>query len=314
MTPFSRAECRLWSRRGFTLIEMLVAIVISIILILALTQVISGASKSASSNNNSLLALSSANAALNLVVNDLRSLAASPQPSPVGAGGYEFLQVQPDPNTGNLNGTTPALLMLNACSAQDSISNANDLGLQPRAICYQMAYQDPINPSNTNPKAKVYGFYRTVQPSSTTFASFLGQSDLFATTGLWKSITAAALPSTSSFIVGNVVDFQLVFYACRLSSTGQLLTTPVPIYSTVSAGSGNAIHLTSSGYAISSTSANLDSAYTYDHGPVTYVDVTLVVLDNNGAVQLNDGVTTLAKAKTRYGHTLTRRVALPEPF
>jgi len=307
-------------RRGFTLVELLVAIAISAIIVLVLAAVTSGALKSSTTNNNSLIALSAANAALDLLANDLNSLAASGQPSPAGqtatAGPYEFLQARPDPNTGNLNGATPALLMLNAASAQDSISNSSDLGIQPRAICYQLAFQDPVNSSNTNTAAKIYGLYRTVQTGSATFANFLGQSDLYGTSSgsQWGKL-ATALPSTNSFIVGNVTDFQLVFYACRLSSTGQLLTVPVAVYSTALAGAGNSLHLTSTGYTISNTSANLDSAY--GHGPMVYADVTIVVLDSSGAVRLTSEAITPARltaAKTLYGHTLTRRVSLRQPF
>ena len=318
MTPSCRAKGHDETQQGFTLMELLVAIAISAIIVLVLAAVTSGALKSSTTNNNSLIALSAANAALDLLANDLNSLAASGQPSPAGqtatAGPYEFLQARPDPNTGNLNGATPALLMLNAASAQDSISNSSDLGIQPRAICYQLAFQDPVNSSNTNTAAKIYGLYRTVQTGSATFANFLGQSDLF--TAQWGTLSKT-LPATNSFIVGNVTDFQLVFYACRFSTTTptQLLTVPVAVYSTSLAGAGNAIHLTSTGYTISATSANLDSAY--GHGPMVYADVTIVVLDNNGAVQLTSEAITPARltaAKTLYGHTLTRRVSLRQPF
>lgn len=358
-----RVEFHRRTRRGFTLVELLVAIAISVIIVLALAAVTSGALKSSTTNNNSLLALSAANAALDLIANDLKSVATSGETAltgPAPAGGpfpttpYEFLQARPDgspvttPDT-KLNGTTPALLMMNTISAQDSISYPNDPGMQPRAVCYQIAFQDPINPSNNNTSAKVYGLYRTVEPSSTTFVNFLGTNDLYGTasSSQWYSIlSGSSFPASSSFIVGNVVDFQLVFYACPSilggAATGPMLTTPIKIYSTADSASVTTspnyhmpIHLTNMGtYILASTGSTTlpSSLYTASlqsgldtansgssgsitaHGPVQFVDVTITVLDNNGAVELGNGVISLATAKARYGHSLTRRIAIPEPF
>jgi type II secretory pathway pseudopilin PulG len=333
--------------------ELLVAIVISVIIVLVLAAVTSGAMKSSTTNNNSLLALSSANAALDLVANDLRSLATTGRSAltgPAPAGGtfptqpYEFLQARPDgpplaTADTKLNGTTPALLMLNTTSAQDSISYPADPGMQPRAVCYQIAFQDPINPANTNTSAKAFGLYRTVQPSSTTFANFMGTNGLYAP---WSSFfSGTSFPASASFIVSNVVDFQLVFYACPSvlggAGTGPMLTTPIKIYSTADAASVTTspnyqmpIRLTNMGTFImlaaptsastASLQSGLDTANSGTttlptaHGPVAYIDVTITVLDNNGAVELGSGAITLATAKTRYGHILTRRVAIPEPF
>ncbi len=335
--------------------ELLVAIVISVIIVLVLAAVTSGALKTSTTNNNSLLALSSANAALDLVANDLRSVATSGRMALTGsatAGSpfptvpYEFLQARPDgspvtiPDT-KLNGTTPALLMMNTTSAQDSISYPNDPGMQPRAVCYQIAFQDPINPSNATTSAKVFGLYRTVQPSSTTFANFLGTNDLYGTStgSQWCGVlSGASFPASASFIVGNVVDFQLVFYACpamNTTGTASLTNLPVKIYSTADSATVTTspnyhmpIHLTNMGTfilalgtlptstATASLQYGLDVATptSFPHGPVVYIDVTITVLDNNGAVELGSGAISLTEAKARYGHNLTRRVAIPEPF
>jgi len=164
----------------------------------------------------------------------------------------------------------------------------------------------------------------------------MGTNDLYGTssTSQWFSVlSGASFPASASFIVSNVVDFQLVFYACpAVSSTGtaSLTTTPVKIYSTADAASVTTspnyhlpIRLTNMGTFISTTAptsaltASLQNGIDVTntvHGPVVYADVTITVLDNNGAVQLGSGAITLAEAKARYGHNLTRRVTIPEPF
>ncbi len=257
---------------GFTLVEMLVACAVAMLLLVSLVGIVSQSLTVSRKTNSSLLAYNEAAAAIDLIANDLESLAASAQP-------FEYLQTAKE-DVSQAKGVT-RLLMLSV-SSQDNTA-ASEAG-HVRAISYRLVRQDPINDGGAN---NVYGLYRSAVSANATFRDFAGQADL-------ASPFAAVTVSLDDFVAGNIVDFQVLFYPAGNQAPANLVgdaALPVRI-----SGSGARIN-------------GSDSPT-----PLAWAEVTLTVLEENGIKLLDAGSLDMATVKQRYGHLLTRRVALRTPF
>jgi prepilin-type N-terminal cleavage/methylation domain-containing protein len=337
--------------RAFTLVELLVSMVVSALVLTLLVSVISRSMQITTHSLNTMAAYSSAAAAVDSIATDLASLAVTRQP-------YEYLQALPDPNFPataypNLlaNTSQPMLLILNVISPADSaISSPSpaqsppatpsypDSG-QPRAVCYRIAWQNPItangSPSaaSSNYNSYVFGLYRQVASSSDTFTYVLGTTDLYAAlfkpNPNWNSGYPATPPLNKDFIVGNIVDLQVAFYASPIA-TSATATTAYPAGSLIQPtviinAAPGATASTASPYQkvqIWGTQTSVNSASPpppalVGYGPVVSAEVSLTVIDGSAA-QLwgtgsGGGTTSPAALKQKYGHTFTRKVTLRSP-
>jgi hypothetical protein len=251
---------------------MLVACAVAMVLLVSLVGIVSQSLAVSRKTNSSLLAYNEAAAAIDLIANDLESLAASAQP-------FEYLQTAKE-DVSQAKGVA-RLLMLSAAS-QDNTAAA-DAG-QVRAISYRLLRQDPINDGGTN---SVYGLYRSAVSANATFRDFAGHADL-------SSAFGAVAVSLDDFVAGNIVDFQVLFYPAGSQAPANL-------------GGGAALPVRISGSGAKVNGSNSPSA-------LAWAEVTLTVLEENGIKLLDAGSLDMATAKQRYGHLLTRRVALRTPF
>ena len=318
MTPSSPAfsPIPVGKARAFTLVELLVAVAVSAIVIGLLSNVSWRGLQISQRTSESMTAVNSAAAAIDLIACDLDSLASTRQ-------NYEFLQAQAAPAASN--GTQPMTLMLNACAAQDSgvpvvtagVSSYPNSG-HALAVCYRIFFQDPLNAMNGT--RKVLGLYRstamdtslsnpTATAASFAFVNFLGQTDLGVA---WDKYWKGTPPPVTDFVAPNVIDLQIAFYS-RLTYSG---TNPDPIYTGTTALNAPAAANTSSTFKTFRISGN---GYTVGPGSLstgqpTVAEISVTVLEAGGAALWGDGSGTGAAApdalRRKYGHTLTRRVQL----
>jgi prepilin-type N-terminal cleavage/methylation domain-containing protein len=269
--------CGSASSRGFTLVEVLTAATIGALLLALLAAIATQTLKSTKKTNASMTSVSAAGAAVDMLTNDLDSLAVTQQP-------YEYLQTQQV----TLSSTTlPSSKLLLVCISPTDYSST-EAG-QAHAVCYQLYNQDPISASNANP---IYGLYRSVYTAAKTFSTVLGQNDLSAVAGPWTGA-----PVLDDFVAGNVVDFSIAFY----TSTG---TSPANIVG----GSYKPVRISGNGAMIN------NAAYTA--GSLAWAEVSITVLEEAGAKVYNagSGPLTLEQVKLKFGHRLTRKMALRAPY
>ena len=302
--------------RAFTLVELLVAVAVSVIVIGMLSNVSWRGLQISQHTSESMTAVNSAAAAIDLIACDLDSLASTRQ-------NYEFLRAQAAPAA--YNGIQPMTLMLNAWAAQDSgipvvigsVSSYPNSG-QALAVCYRIVFQDPLNAMNGT--RKVLGLYRSTamdtslsNPNTTAasfaFANFLGQTDL----GLaWDNYWKGTLPPVTDFVAPNVIDLQLAFYS-SLTYSG---ANPTPSYTGTTALNAPAAGETSAAFKTFRISGNgyTVGAGSPSTGQPTVAEISVTVLEAGGAALWGDGSGTGAAVpdalRRKYGHTLTRRVQL----
>lgn len=227
MTPLFRDKMRTWQGGGallaFTLVEMLVACAVAMLLLVTLAGIVSQSLTVSKRTNNSLIAYNEAAVAVDLVANDLESLAVTAQP-------FEYLQTVKE-DVDDAQGVTRAFML--SVASQDNSTNV-DAG-QVRAITYRLLRQDPIKDGGAN---KIYGLYRSVVSAQDTFNSFSGKTDLATA----FSSVAAGL---DDFVAGNVVDFQIQFYPAGIQSAANVSGTTIqPVRL-----SGNGTRVNGSDYA-----------------------------------------------------------------
>ena len=174
---------------AFSLIELLVAVAVSMLLILLLLGIISPAMRMIRYTSDSLISLNAANAALGLITSDIESLA---------PGRQAYLQaIQVTNNIG-----TNSLIMLIATSPNDSQTNADS---QPRGVIYQLREQNPMNTSSSS--NRIWGLYRAVADSTNTFSGLLS-TNAATNAAAWTALQAAGT-GQANFIAGNIVDLQV---------------------------------------------------------------------------------------------------------
>lgn len=323
MIPLSPVErsglLAAWASRGFTIVEMLVSVAISVIMVVLLASVVSQAMLTARKSSNELQALNAASAAMDLIATDIDSLAVTRRP-------FEYLQALPEPAA--INGIKPIRLMLLASSAEEAAVSSTSSGVSSypnsgltSAICYQILYQDPL--SATAGSTKVFGLYRTVLSSTTTFnnvPALLGGTNEYA--AYWQGNPPANNPPNVlvDFVAENVVDLEVGIYASPMASGTNAPGAPVLLNAPSSAGSAyQQIQLTGTGSMVNGGAGSLPalvSPYTF-YGPASYAEVSITVLEDAGAklwgTGAGSGATSPANLKLKYGHTLTRRILLSSP-
>ncbi len=314
---------------AFTIIEMLVAIAISIVLVVLLAGIISQSMIISHKSASELGAENAAAAAMDLIAGDLSTIAATRQP-------YEYFQTFQDPTSGigptTAMSVSPARLLMLSSAAEDASTSSTESGLI-HGISYQIQYLDPL-PGGAKP---IFGLWRTVVSGSNTFNSgsafpgtiLLGSTNQFTT--FWSN---SIVPNVSSlnttpqsgirtdFVAANVVDLETTCYQPIITngivsgSASVISNTP---YKTGFPPGGVQFTGTNTwvGVVYNSNGTQKLGPSSYSYGYPAYVEVSVTVLEDEGAtlwaISSNSGKLTKTILKQMYGHTLTRKIVLPSP-
>ncbi|MCB1062034.1 MAG: prepilin-type N-terminal cleavage/methylation domain-containing protein [Verrucomicrobiae bacterium] len=174
--------------RGFTLLELLVSITVSIGLFALLYSILNLALTRWRNDTSGYLNNVEAQVALDSLAEDLRSIV-------IKQDGSEWLQVQPI-LVENL-GTLPWLMFLGRPMSDGSMDSSS-----PRAISYRLEKRDPFNSNEP-----FHALYRTVLSAEETIEK-LGSKNLYEE--IWRSRELDAV-GTDQFLASHVVGLELLF-------------------------------------------------------------------------------------------------------
>ncbi len=308
---------------GFTILELLVAIVISAILLALLSQILNHMIRTSIRNNDLFQAVSAGNGVLDLIVQDIDSLTAIQIPY-----NSEFLQTLPNPQL--TNGTQSMFLLLNSYAPLDSYSisgsyttASSDRG-QVRSILYGIAYQDPVK---ANGNAKLFGLYRTTVSAQATFTYMLGTSNLFSA---FSSLPSSAFesgmnplattytPIPNDLIADNVIDLEVSIFLSQYKASASSISYGPPILANAPANSTSTyqkVQLSPSGTSVSGTFVTgTTGANGFSSGSPAYLEISVTVLDESGARLWGNGSGTgalsPASLKAKYGRVFTRIIPI----
>lgn len=243
-------------RRGFTLLELLVAVTITsiiMVVLLSMTGVVADAWKN---GNNKIFTNAEARAGFNRLADDL-DCAVIRDTIP---GAEWFVATQNKGDFGSMpEPTNPTWLMFYTTPTDRDLKNAGNV----IATSYKIVPQDPIS---GKAEFQLYGLYRAfpagANPAQITFDSALGKPDLKA---FWGSRPEAS--DKDNFYISNIFDFSFTFWVSVTGADGKVQTIALP--------PGSEIRLTSENLIVGST--------TYPGGKLAAVDISMTILTQQGA-------------------------------
>ena len=307
-------------RRGFTLVETLVALVISVILISMISSMVLSSASATSAIHSRLAAFHDANLALDYLAQDFASLV----PANLKLG---TMSIYPEKVTGGQAGDTASsvwiMLLSHPASAQQTTASSGIYQNQGAisAVSYRLAYQDPVL---SNGPYKSFALYRSVVPLPPTSGAvapsrYLSQAnptdfhDFWLT--FWGTYSTNNNPPLSDYLLGDVVNIQVTLnYSYLANSTDTNLTlmsvqlqNPVDwTFSTSTAAPG-----ASTGFAGNDlvAAANVAGANPGANVPIS-IDVSLTILRAHGALMYQKGAWTLQQAIQQEGVTVSRNLPI----
>ncbi len=291
-TPVPRL--RKLGKRGFTLIEIMVATVIMIILTGLVIQITSEVLKVWNRSTGKLSANAQARIAMDLLTQDLETAV-------FGNENMQWLRAEQDTLVGPADSQTATVAMRLFSPALDRPSGPNDAG-DICAIAYKLDYRNPVTGSAAadDPDDRLFILYRLVVDPEETFTNLMGAAQLpdhEASTWGTQSIVGT---SGANYLVSNIVQFHVDFYVEDDGDNG----TPTKV-------SGNTI--------LGGTDSTVGAGAIVPAGlhfkkPLAYAEITLTVISDEGAQllqnvsRINQDVDSIIR---EHGEVFTRRVNFP---
>ena len=271
-------------RRGFTLMELMVAMAITTIIVTVLISVTSIAMDTWNRSRSELRASRQAKEMIDTMARDFEGLVIR-RNNP-----HEWL-------TANHTSSTPIGVQLQSTNASKlifftaatdryngEIGEAADLGGEVSCVAYKLDYKDPIGP--TGSAFKTFVLNRLLVNPNNTLNDLLGKSDLETAFSTHDS----KLSDQENFLCENVFQFSVTFHVQVTKSDGTSVTVPIALGSASGARTtksfkvnGTEIVCDATGGASGGTTV---TAAEIKAGRVTAVELSLTILTDFAIDQL----------------------------
>jgi prepilin-type N-terminal cleavage/methylation domain-containing protein len=296
------------SKRGFTLMELMVAMAITTIIVTVLVSITSIAIDTWNRSRAELRAARQAKAMVDTMARDFESLVTR------RGNENEWLSAEsPASAVGQkLESTNSAELIFFSGSTErynGEIGSANDAGGDVSCIGYKLLYDDPIKKGG---EFQTFILKRTLVNPDKTFKDLLGQKDLKTAFGTY----ANELDNIENFVCENVFQFTVTFLVEVTQGTGntaKVLTVPVTIGQGSSGQVTKSLKIKGTGIDTSAT----PNGVTNDElksGRIKAMEVSLTVISDAGIEQLRKrpfSGTQQAEFMAKNSYQYTKLVQLP---
>ena len=280
-------------KRGFTLMELMVAMAITTIIVTVLVSITSIAIDTWNRSRSELRAARQAKAMVDTMARDFEALVTRT------GNDNEWLYALSDAPEG---GSTNAATLVFFTAATDRYDgqigvDGTDLGGDVSCVGYKLEWKDPISAGGSS-KFKTYVLNRYLVDPKPTFDNLLGQPKLGDT---FLTSYGANLSQKENFVCENVFQFTVAFNVEVTSETGDIENKLVTI-----TPSGDSRKFTITGNGI--VTEPLDD--TLAGGRVTAVSISLSVLTDN-AVSLVDKKANDAEWLAKNTYQYSKLIQLP---
>lgn len=305
------------SRRGFTLLELMVAMAITALIVTVLVSITAIALDSWRRSRAQVRAARQAKAALETMARDFESLLVR------SGNAYQWLvaKVEPELQTGgelagpsdNPMPNAAQLVFFNCATDRynGNIGGADDLGGDVSAIGYRLIYRDPIldREGGGSGSFPVFALYRNLIDPKPAFEKLLGQKDLITA---YKPFQAKDY-EPENFVVENIFGLTVTFVVeYRDDKTpGVIKTQRVAIMQ--GSGSGATKEFVIAGDGLKITGGGESSNPALSSGRVIAVELAITVLSDFG---LQQAVKTKLPSKQiirEHGFQYAKTVIVPQP-
>ncbi len=269
------------AKRGFTLMELMVAMAITTIIVTVLVSITSIALDTWNRSRNELRASRQAKSMIDTMSRDFESL--------VSRRGNENEWLAAEAPTGDIGGnlkSTNAADLIFYTAVTDrydgQIGGTSDKGGDVSCVAYELGYRDPISGGASDFETFVLN-RKLVNPDQT-FAELLGKKDLKSAFSAFK----AQVSDPENFICENVFQFSLTFHVQVTETTGSTTTVKdVPITVGKSSSGNNASKFIVKGTGIvTDGTANGSTADQIAAGRLTALEISVTVISDFGIDQL----------------------------
>ena len=293
-------------KRGFTLMELMVAMAITTIIVTVLVSITSIALDTWNRSRSELRASRQAKSMIDTMARDFESLVTR------RGNTNEWLSAIVDPDLSNLGNSKlkseNASRLVFFTAATDRYNGKigdpiEDLGGDVSCVAYRLEYRDPIDPAGTN-KFETFVLNRLLVDPKATFEKLLGKTD---STNTAKSLDkvfdaeyATELVKPKYFVCENIYQFTVTFHV-QVTTVPATTTTPATVVN-VPVTIGH----TADTFRIGGTKITNDfsgtgaTAVQVESGRVTAVGISATVLSDFGVEQSKNRTFADADAKAKF--------------
>jgi prepilin-type N-terminal cleavage/methylation domain-containing protein len=271
------------SKRGFTLMELMVAMAITTIIVTVLVSITSIAIDTWNRSRSELRASRQAKAMVDTMARDFEALVTR------RGNDSEWLSaVSGSTAPGDKLKSTNAADLIFFSGSTDryngNIGGSGDNGGDVSCVAYRLSYRDPVDQNGNT--FKTFVLNRILVNPDITFRDLLGKPDLTAAFSTYSS----QLNDAENFVCENVFQFTVTFHVevTRTSgTTSTVLTVPVTVGQSGSGQVTTSLKIKGTGIEASATSGGV-STDELKAGRIKAMEISLTVLSDTGIDQLRN--------------------------
>jgi len=259
------------SKSGFSLVELMVSMAITLIIVTVLVSITSMAMDTWNRSRSELRASRQAKAMVDAMTRDLEGLVIR------SGNNFEWLSAIVRADDGSSNGADLVFFTAATDRYNGAIGSADDLGGDVSCVGYKLAWKDPIAGVATD-QFKTFVLNRYLVDPKATFEDLLGKPEIGA---LFAGNYDAELAAEQNFVCENIYQFTVTFHVQVTDTTvtpSVVRTVPVMLGEDTTKfqilGTGNV------------TDYAGDLAALIPSGRITAVGIAVSVLSNSGITQL----------------------------
>ena len=292
-------------KKGFTLVELLVALAVTAIIVAMLVTITATALDGYTTSRNQVKAAREAKAAFDQMSRDLESL--------VVRSGNEFdwlwistEQDSPGP-AGNASPNASRAVFFTAATDRynGELNSAQDAGGDVSTVAYRLLFRDPVTDSDDEEFASFILYRQLINPDET-FENLLGQEDLETAYRSFESSES----DPDNFVCENIYEFSLSFVV-EYTENNVTQTERILVVSSGGSDSVEDFRIKGSGIV-----ADDDANTVYANGRVVAADLSLTVINDTALEALrNSGINQRTKETLleRNSYFFAKTILLPQP-
>lgn len=292
-------------RKGFTLVELLVALAVTAVIVAMLVTITATALDGYSTSRNQVKASREAKAAFDQMARDLESFVVR------SGNNFEWLWIStegdPPGPSGNPSPNASRAVFFTAATDRynGELNTAEDRGGDVSTVAYRLLFRDPIADTEDEEFSSFILYRQLINPDET-FNSLLGQEDLEAAYQPFENNES----NPSNFVCENIYEFSLSF-VIEFTEGNVTRTERVLV---INSGGGDSVEdfrLRGSGIVTDN-----DPSSPFADGRIVAADLSITVI-NDTALELLRGGSLPQSAKTRLleknSYYYAKTILLPQP-
>ena len=300
--------------KGFTLIELMVAMAITTVIVTVLVSITGVALDTWQRGRAEIRASRQAKSMLDTMAKDFESLVSR------RGNNFEWLYSKvesdlPGPSE-NMSSNAAELIFMTAATDryQGQIGTADDLGGDVSCVSYQLQYQDPVKGTEEE-NSSTFVLYRLLVNPDETFKDLLGKDDLSTA---FSTKYKDKVKEVENFVCENIYQFTLT-YQVEVTQIAGTTTTTVPVRVTLGeTGAGKELTLRGNGLEMPDVSVGkIKPAVKSEEllaGRLTGVEIGITVLSDAAVIRLaQEGLSDKVREKilAQESFQYSRTVELP---